>query len=285
MYKKVHLFIVAVAASIFILGLMGWAITTRASTASTDGPFGTAFTYQGFLTVGGIPADGEFDFTFDLYPGESDPPPPIDSEILENVPVAQGVFTVWLNFGPGSFDGDECWLEISVRPGAESGPYTSLGGRQALTPAPYALFSVEAGAVEWDAIQNRPPGLDDGDDNTIYSAGYGLDLDGNIFNVMTDTIQARVNGDCMVGSMIQSIKTDGSVDCEAHDTRLVFNQIGLDSVDDVGEYSSIIIGSDGLPVISYHDSTNGALKVVHCDDLACQSSRKATLDDSEDVGL
>lgn len=42
-------------------------------------------------------------------------------------------------------------------------------------------------------------------------------------------------------------------------------------VDDgnVGAYSSITIGSDGMPIISYHDRSNGKLKVASCNDVAC----------------
>jgi len=58
----------------------------------------------------------------------------------------------------------------------------------------------------------------------------------------------------------------------------------LDAVDDVGEYSSIAIGADGMPVISYHDSTHGALKVARCYDVKCTSSSVTTLDDSGDTG-
>ncbi len=35
----------------------------------------------------------------------------------------------------------------------------------------------------WSSIQNRPAGLDDGDDNTTYSAGTGLSLSGATFNL------------------------------------------------------------------------------------------------------
>jgi predicted regulator of Ras-like GTPase activity (Roadblock/LC7/MglB family) len=41
---------------------------------------------------------------------------------------------------------------------------------------------------------------------------------------------------------------------------------------DVGWFSSITIGSDGLPVISYFDQTNGWLKVAHCNDATCGSA-------------
>ncbi len=40
-------------------------------------------------------------------------------------------------------------------------------------------------------------------------------------------------------------------------------------VDGVGPYTSVTIGADGLPIVSYLDATADALKVTHCDDLAC----------------
>ena len=43
----------------------------------------------------------------------------------------------------------------------------------------------------------------------------------------------------------------------------------VDSFGDVGQYASIVIGTDGFPVISYYDQTNSALKVAKCNDLAC----------------
>jgi hypothetical protein len=45
----------------------------------------------------------------------------------------------------------------------------------------------------------------------------------------------------------------------------------ITTVDDpaVGDFSSLAIGTDGNPVISYRHITDGALKVVKCDDPAC----------------
>jgi hypothetical protein len=52
----------------------------------------------------------------------------------------------------------------------------------------------------------------------------------------------------------------------------------------VGWGSSITIGADGLGLISYHDSTNGDLKVAHCDNAACTSATTSTLDSDGYVG-
>jgi|GEM_PF-4738217 len=46
--------------------------------------------------------------------------------------------------------------------------------------------------------------------------------------------------------------------------RPVFARTALDTVGEVGFYTSVTIGADGLGLISYHNSTNGDLKVAHC---------------------
>ena len=47
--------------------------------------------------------------------------------------------------------------------------------------------------------------------------------------------------------------------------------VALDGGDgsEVGTHNSIAIGTDGLPIISYHDETNGDLKVAHCETRTC----------------
>ena len=42
-----------------------------------------------------------------------------------------------------------------------------------------------------------------------------------------------------------------------------------DPANDVGSYTSIAIGTDGFPVISYQDATAGALKVLKCKNPSC----------------
>jgi uncharacterized repeat protein (TIGR01451 family) len=52
----------------------------------------------------------------------------------------------------------------------------------------------------------------------------------------------------------------------------------------VGQFTSVVYGTDGFPLISYYDDANGDLKVAHCLDAACTSSTKATIDSAGNVG-
>ncbi len=45
--------------------------------------------------------------------------------------------------------------------------------------------------------------------------------------------------------------------------------VTVDSIGNVGLFSSLVLDSAGDPVISYHDNSNGELQVVHCDDADC----------------
>lgn len=48
------------------------------------------------------------------------------------------------------------------------------------------------------------------------------------------------------------------------------------SANDVGIQTAIAIGADGLPVISHHDATAGALRVTHCGDAVCGANNVST---------
>ncbi len=60
----------------------------------------------------------------------------------------------------------------------------------------------------------------------------------------------------------------------------------VDGAGRVGVYTAIAIGTDGLPVISYYDSTNGDLKVAKCNDAACTGGNEtlSTVDSAGSVG-
>lgn len=106
-------------------------------------PLGTAFTYQGQLRNNGVPADGLHDFEFRLFDAATQGNQVGSTVCLDGVDVANGLFTVALDFG-GQFMTDERWLEVAVRADAipgncESGQFTILSPRQALTAAPFAV--------------------------------------------------------------------------------------------------------------------------------------------------
>jgi len=117
-------------------------------------PTTTEFTYQGQLKDGGnLPNAVPYDFQFKLFDAATSPPGvQIGPTICkDNVQVANGLFTVVLDFGASPFVGDARWLEIGVRPGNVNvctlGAYTTLSPRQPLTAAPYALYALDGPGV------------------------------------------------------------------------------------------------------------------------------------------
>jgi hypothetical protein len=107
---------------------------------ATEALLGTAFTYQGQLTLNGTAVSGACDFQFRLYDALNGGSEIGATQTRSSVPVAKGHFTVAdLEFGAGAFNGEARWLAVSVRCPAGSGSYTNLPPRQALTAAPYAL--------------------------------------------------------------------------------------------------------------------------------------------------
>src|SRR5215471_12278093 len=99
---------------------------------------GTAFTYQGRLTDNGAPANGSYDLTFALFTTNVGPVQIGPTITNAAVALSEGLFTVALDFGAGSFPGAERWLEIGVRTNGMGG-FITLVPRQKLTPSPYAI--------------------------------------------------------------------------------------------------------------------------------------------------
>src|SRR5262245_61937730 len=103
---------------------------------------GTKFTYQAKLTDSGNPANGSYDFTFQLW---NDPNAGVQTgSTLTNsaVVISNGLFTAALDFG-AVFNGTSFWLQISVRTNG-GGSFKDVVPRQELTPAPYAIFAETA---------------------------------------------------------------------------------------------------------------------------------------------
>jgi len=113
---------------------------------STPDPVRTAFTYQGHLYDANHVADGLYDFQFKLFDSLAGSQVGDDVNVPD-VDVIDAQFTVELDFG-NVYDGNERWLEISVRPGDQNDPniYTVLEPRQEITATPYALYALNSGS-------------------------------------------------------------------------------------------------------------------------------------------
>lgn len=172
----------------------------------------TAFTYQGQLSHSEELANDTFDFIFTLYNAENEGVKIAETDAqTATLQVENGAFTNLLDFGQQAFVNGPAWLEIQVRK-TNVGAYAALSPRQFISAAPYATY---ANQTSWSGIRGLPIGFADGVDNdTIYTAGSGLLLQGGAFSVDTGVIQARVLNTCSEGQSIQSIAANGAVTCE-----------------------------------------------------------------------
>lgn len=239
------LFITTVISSILLTVVLGAAAKGTmgaAQAAEIQAAIGSAFTYQGYLSDDGSAANDVYDFEFRLFDSAGGGTQVGSTVAIDDVTVSNGRFTVELDFGD-VFDGSSLYLEISVRAGAETGAYTTLSPRQALTPTPYALFAAKAGEASWNDLTDIPADIADGDDSSVYSAGDGLLLSGDEFSLDyagtgTAVTAARSdhNHDDLYEAQFKRIVMVGPVgdgsDTEANGTAL------LNALDDITDASA-----------------------------------------------
>lgn len=251
---------------------------------------GTSFTYQGYLSDGGAPANDAYDFQFTLYDASSGGNQVGVTFPCGNVPVTEGTFTVVLNFGQ-VFNNAQLWLEVAVRTGDSIGVYTILSPRQRLTATPYALYALDARSAV-DAVYAVNADMLDGQHGFVYYQLRGSSsVPANHFIVSTATSVSAGYTSIAIGAdglpIISYRSVGASVGLKvAHCNDLTCSGDAEYMLDtgDVGQFSSITIGTDGFPIISYYDAANDDLKVAHCDDVTCSSVTPNTVDSTGNVG-
>ncbi len=147
---------------------------------------GTAFTYQGRLTDNGAAASGTHDFTFTLYAAVSGAATMGVSNVVNDLAVSNGLFTTALDFGAAVFDGSARWLEIATRPGTNTGAYTTLSPRQAITSAPYAIRA--ANLTGTLPLSQLPAGVVTNNGTGVNLAGSFTGDGANVTNVNAATV-------------------------------------------------------------------------------------------------
>ncbi len=170
----------------------------------------TAFTYQGRLTDSSMSANGSYDLGFALYDAATGGNQIGAAQTRANVTIANGIFTVSLDFGAAAFPGANRYLEITVKKSGETN-FTTLTPRQQVTSTPYAIRAQNAKSADTAAqlggtaasqfVQTDDTRLSDARTPTAGSANYiqnqsaatqtpaGFSISGtggaNIFNATT----------------------------------------------------------------------------------------------------
>ncbi len=143
---------------------------------------GTAFNYQGQLNDGGQPATGIYDFRFWIYDSTDNPGIILAGPVTNSaVAVANGLFAVQMDFGPGVFNGLPAWLQIAVRTNGAA-TFTNLSPRQQLTPVPYAIFANTASNLSGTLPASQLAGTLPASAFTGYTNTVALTNGGNSFS-------------------------------------------------------------------------------------------------------
>lgn len=263
----------------------------------------TSFTYQGELRVDGAPAVGEFDLEACVYAVSAQGSPLGCADPIENLPIADGRFTVALDVGP-VFDGTARYLELRVRGGAETTPHLPLQPRQMLRATPQAQY---AARVPFGGVAGLPPSLSDGDDvgvtqvvagaglsgGTITSSGTLAIAPGGVTAAMLAPnavgsaqidpaqVQTRISGQCREGEYFRGIGLDGTPQCAL--LPVPFDRI-LDSALDFGRHVRLALRDDGRPVLAYHEDALGSVRLYNCADAVCSSGSMRNIATAGDAG-
>jgi len=176
----------------------------------------SAFTFQGKVSSGGAPANGDYQFEFKLF----------DSDLAGNqvgttqtvvASVQNGIFTTQLDFGAASFPADAGrWLEISVRLNGSPDAYTVLSPRQQINSVPFAIRSLRASEADNAASLGGVPLSDFVQTNDARLSDARPPVPGNGNYIQNSLVQQAANisisGNAVIGGNLtaRNLIGDGS---------------------------------------------------------------------------
>jgi len=166
-----------------LLSVMASGFLSAQSAAVTS-----AFTYQGYLTDAGAAANGTYDLEFTLFNAASEGSGIAPPVTVDDVNVLNGLFTVMLDFGPTVFSGGNQWIQMGVRPGAESGAFAPLAPRQQVMSSPYAVRAASAATL--DGVSASGFWRAGGNAGTSAATDFIGTLDAAPLNIRVNNVQA-----------------------------------------------------------------------------------------------
>jgi hypothetical protein len=166
-------------------------------------PVATSWTYQGQLRRSGAAYTGTCNFQFSLWDAASAGTEVNTPQSINGVNVANGLFTVILDFDD-RFTGDARWLGTSVQCSGDGG-FTPLDPRQPVTAAPYALSLRPGARIEGGSTS---PILTVTNSSTFNGSGGGIYAIGTT-GVHGETNRADGNGVLGVAADADSVGVYG----------------------------------------------------------------------------
>ncbi len=178
--------------------------------ASTAATVNSRINYQGLLMEGGVPVTGNRSMWFDIYGNETCSGMALESIYKPNVPVADGLFSVYLDVGPQVFSGGGRWLQIVID------ETTSIGCEE-IRPVPYAL-SLRPGAAIIGSVASPSAVLQVTQSDTNAFGIYGYSPRVGVYGEAVETgvwghsyghigYRAGVYGDSVVGAGVRGVST------------------------------------------------------------------------------
>lgn len=169
----------------------------------------TEFTYQGRLLDNSLPPTANYDFEFSLWDALVAGNQQGTTQTVTGVAVANGIFTVKLNFG-AQFTGAARFMQIAVRP-SSGGAYTTLAPRQPITSTPQSMNSARlAGRAADEYVLTNDPRMTDPRDPLPNSSNYIRNSDslqsGSNFNISGSGVigeSLTVQNSVSVGNSLQ----------------------------------------------------------------------------------